>query len=237
MKQNQQKPLHAIFTDIPPHYDLINHIATLGLDTKWRNALARKCLENKPSKMLDLCCGTGDLALTVARFSNGQVEITGLDFSKEMLQFATHKAEERKITSIRFVYGDASAMPFEDGMFDSVGISFGFRNLTYANPAAKKHLSEILRVLKKGGRFVIAETSQPNSKFIRFFFHLYMKLFVAPIGILISKNKPAYRYFAKSTCEYYDKHQIKQLLLDAGFQSVEYKQMMLGASSIVLAVK
>lgn len=237
MKQKQQKPLHAIFTDIPPHYDLINHIATLGLDTRWRNALARKCLENNPAKMLDLCCGTGDLALTVAKFSKGSVEITGLDFSKEMLEFAAGKAQQRNITSINFVYGDASAMPFDDGTFDAIGISFGFRNLTYANPAANKHLSEIYRVLKKGGRFVIAETSQPNSKFVRFFFHLYMKLFVAPVGILISKNKPAYRYFAKSTCQYYDRHQIRQLLLGAGFESVEYKPMLLGASSIVLAIK
>lgn len=237
MKQKQQKPLHVIFSDIPPHYDLINHIATLGLDSRWRNALARKCLENSPSKMLDLCCGTGDLALTVAKFSNGSTEITGLDFSEEMLKVAAQKATKRNAPSVNFVYGDAGCMPFEDGTFDSVGISFGFRNLTYANPAAKKHLSEILRVLKKGGRFVIAETSQPNSKFVRFFFHLYMKLFVAPVGILISKNKPAYRYFAKSTCEYYDRHQIKKLLLEAGFQSVEYKPMMLGASSIVLAIK
>ena len=172
MKQKQQKPLHAIFSDIPPHYDLINHIATLGLDSRWRNALARKCLENCPSKMLDLCCGTGDLALTVAKFSNGSVEIIGLDFSKGMLQFATYKAEESKITSIKFVYGDAGSMPFEDETFDSVGISFGFRNLTYANPASKKHLSEIFRIVKNGGRFVVAETSQPNSKFVRFFFHL-----------------------------------------------------------------
>ncbi|NTU61589.1 MAG: class I SAM-dependent methyltransferase, partial [Caldiserica bacterium] len=118
MKQKQQKPLHAIFTDIPPHYDLINHIATLGLDTRWRNALARKCLENNPAKMLDLCCGTGDLALTVAKFSKGSVEITGLDFSKEMLGFAAGKAQQRNITSINFVYGDASEMPFDDGTFE-----------------------------------------------------------------------------------------------------------------------
>jgi demethylmenaquinone methyltransferase/2-methoxy-6-polyprenyl-1,4-benzoquinol methylase len=232
-----KKPLHDIFSDIPRHYDIINHIVTLGLDIRWRNALARKCLKNDPKKVLDLCCGTGDLVLTVAKFAMKDIALFGLDFSANMLDIARQKAAKRYIESINFTLGDAGDMPFEDETFDSIGISFGFRNLTYSNPASSKHLSEILRVLKKGGHFVIAETSQPQSRFVRFFFHLYMKAFVKPVGMMISGNKPAYRYFSKSTCEYFDRNQLKELLLGAGFESVDYKPMLLGASSLVVAVK
>lgn len=233
----KEKPLHAIFSDIPPHYDLINHLSTLSLDTRWRLALARKCLEKNPLRFLDLCCGTGDLVLTVSKISDGKTDLSGLDFSEHMLEFARDKANKMSKLPINFVYGDASAMPFGDETFDVVGISFAFRNLTYANPASSKHLSEILRVLKTGGRFVIAETSQPKSMFVRFFFHLYMRWLVAPAGGLISGNWKAYRYLAESTCRYFDRNQITDLLLKAGFSEVTYKPMLLGASSIVCATK
>jgi demethylmenaquinone methyltransferase / 2-methoxy-6-polyprenyl-1,4-benzoquinol methylase len=233
----KQKPLEAIFAEIPRHYDVINHIMTLGLDVRWRNALARKCLESNPSKVLDLCCGTGDLALTVARFAKIHVEIFGLDFSKNMLEIAVTKATKAHQERIHFTFGDASDMPFGNETFDSVGISFGFRNLTFANPLASKFLSEILRVLGKAGRFVIAETSQPSSGFIRFFYHLYLKAFVLPVGILISGNKSAYKYLIESSRRYYDRGQLTDLLLKAGFSKVVYKPMMLGATSLVVAQK
>lgn len=233
----KEKPLHAIFSDIPPHYDLINRLATLGLDSRWRLALARKCVETEPSRFLDLCCGTGDLVLTISKISDGKTELSGLDFSEHMLEFAKDKAKKKSRYPINFVFGDASAMPFADESFDVVGISFAFRNLTFSNPSSAKHLSEILRVLKKGGKFVIAETSQPKSMFIRFFFHIYMRLLVAPAGGLISGNWKAYKYLAESTCRYYDRDQIRDLLLKAGFSKVEYTPMLIGASSIVCATK
>ena len=231
------KPLETIFAEIPKHYDVINHIMTLGLDVRWRNALARKCLENNPPKVLDLCCGTGDLAFTIARFAKPETEIYGLDFSKNMLEVAAIKAKKAHQERINFTYGDASAMPFENETFDSVGISFGFRNLTFSNPLAHKFLSEILRVIKKGGRFVIAETSQPSSSFVRFFYHLYLKVFVLPVGIIISGNKPAYKYLIESSRRYYNREQITDLLLKAGFSKVVFKPMMLGATSLVVALK
>lgn len=237
MIKDKHKPLHAIFSDIPKHYDLINRIVTLGLDVHWRTALARKCLENDPGIFLDLCCGTGDLAFSASKNAKKSSSIVGLDFSLEMLKIARQKAKERNLQGISFIHGDASEMPFADETFDSIGISFGFRNLTYSNPSSKKHLSEIVRVLKKGGRFVIAETSQPRSKFVGFFFHLYMKLFVYPVGLVISGNKSAYKYFAQSTCNFYNRNQIVQLLKDAGFSIVEYKPMLFGATSLVMAIK
>lgn len=237
MKIEKTKPLHKIFSDIPKHYDMINRIVTLGMDVRWRKVLAKACLEGNPSIVLDLCCGTGDLAISMACFSKMNTRIIGLDFSKEMLKIALDKANNKGLKSIDFVHGDASEMPFDNETFDSIGISFGFRNLTYANISSEKHLSEIIRVLAKGGRFAIAETSQPQSKFVRFFFHLYMRLFVLPVGVLISGNRPAYKYFAKSACEYYDRSQITELLLKAGFSTVKYRPMMFGATSLIVAVK
>jgi len=140
-KQSARKPLHKIFTDIPRHYDLINGLITWGLDKRWRRAAALKCLSKKPQRMLDLCCGTGDLALTVARLADYPIEIRGLDFSQPMLEIAARKASALKGKAIVFDQGDASKMPYEDGSFDCVSNSFGFRNLTYNNPQSKEHLS------------------------------------------------------------------------------------------------
>lgn len=236
-KQNVRKPLHKIFTDIPNHYDLVNHLITWGLDKRWRKAAALKCLSKKPQRMLDLCCGTGDLALTVARLADYPIEIRGLDFSQPMLEIAAQKASSLKGKTIAFDQGDASKMPYENGHFDCVSNSFGFRNLTYNNPQSREHLSEILRVLKPGGRLVVVESSQPRSSFVRFFYHLYMRYYVYWVGVIVSGNKPAYRYLSESTIKYYSPPELEKLLTSAGFREVNYHPMLFGASGIYEAIK
>ena len=161
------KPLYGIFTDIPPRYDLINRLITWGMDRKWREKAARECLALKPQRILDLCCGTGDLSLTIAARADYPLEVKGLYYSHPMLDIASGKAALLKEEKITFIQGDASNLPFEDGYFDNVGISFAFRNLTYRNPLASRHLSEIIRVLKPGGACVIVESSQPGNRLIR----------------------------------------------------------------------
>jgi len=234
----QRKPLYGIFTDIPPHYDLINTLITWNMDKRWRRLAARACLAASPRNFLDLCCGTGDLAIEVARLASPEVEITGLDYSQPMLDIAVEKARrlagERKI---RFFQGVAASMPFPDGFFDSLGISFAFRNLTYRNPLAGKHLSEILRVLKKGGRCVIAESSQPDCRVIRTLYHFYMRGYVSSLGTWLSGNKPAYRYLAESASRYYTPSEMKTLLTESGFTTVSYRPLFFGVAGIYTAIK
>ncbi|MFC1913844.1 ubiquinone/menaquinone biosynthesis methyltransferase [Chloroflexota bacterium] len=234
----QPKPLHRIFTALPPRYDLINHIITLGLDNRWRQLAARACLEGKPIRVLDLGCGTGDLTINLALLAENAVEITGLDYSQPMLELAQKKAAEAGAGErVKFVHGEAASLPFPEGYFDCVGISFAFRNLTYKNPVRLKHLGEVLRVLRQGGRYIIVESSQPGNSAIRALFHLYLRAFVKPAGILLSRNKGAYHYLAESASRFYSPEEIKGMLLTAGFRDVSYHPLLFGAAGIHTATK
>jgi demethylmenaquinone methyltransferase/2-methoxy-6-polyprenyl-1,4-benzoquinol methylase len=234
----QTKPLHGMFTDVPPRYDLVNHVITWYLDTGWRRLAAATCLAGKPSRVLDLCCGTGDLALDLAGMAGKATKITGLDYSQPMLEIAAAKAKAAGLNKkVVFIEGDAAAMPFPDGHFDCVGISFAFRNLTYKNPHTAAYLAEVLRVLAPGGRFVIVETSQPPSRFIRWCYHLYLRAFVAPVGQLLSGNRGAYHYLAESARRFCNPRQAEELLLGAGFAAFEHRPLLLGATAIYVAVK
>ena len=227
-----------MFTAVPHHYDLINHVITLGLDKRWRWKAARECLTSQPERVLDLCCGTGDLAINLAQQAENNVALTGIDYSRPMLEIATKKtgllAGDRKIS---FIYGDAANLPFPDRYFDCVGISFAFRNLTYKNPLARHHLAEVLRVLGAGGRFVIAETSQPKSKLIRKLYHLYLRWFAFRAGYLLSGNRQAYHYLAESAARFSTPEEVGEMLITAGFRQVSFHPFFLGAAGIHVAVK
>jgi demethylmenaquinone methyltransferase/2-methoxy-6-polyprenyl-1,4-benzoquinol methylase len=236
-KSEPKKPLQLIFTAVPPRYDLINHVITWGMDGWWRLKAARECLSSAPRRVLDLGCGTGDLAIQMAKMAD-DIEVIGLDYSLPMLEIARKKARrlarEKKIT---FVYGDAAHLPFPDGYFDCADISFAFRNLTYRNPLAERYLVEVLRVLAPGGRFIIVETSQPKAKLIRSLFHLYMRSFVFGLGWLISGQRGAYHYLAHSASHFYTAEELKELLIRVGFGQVNYRRLFWGVSAIHVAVK
>jgi demethylmenaquinone methyltransferase/2-methoxy-6-polyprenyl-1,4-benzoquinol methylase len=230
------RPLHGMFTAVPRRYDLVNHVITWFLDKRWRRKAAKECLAARPRWVLDLCCGTGDLAIDIARLADRNVEVTGIDYSEPMLRIANIKAAASE-TEVAFIYGDAAAMPFSDGYFECVGISFAFRNLTYKNPLTKSYLSEVHRVLAPGGRFVIVETSQPKSGLIRTLFHLYLRCFVAHAGHWLSGNKSAYRYLAESARNFYNADEVKDLLLSSGFREFYSRPLLFGAAAIYVAVK
>ena len=237
-KATCSEPLYGMFTAVPPRYDLINHLITWGLDKRWRWQAARECLTSQPGKVLDLCCGTGDLAINLARLAGNHVELTGLDYSQPMLEIATQKAERLAVgEKVSFVYSDAANLPFSDGYFDCIGISFALRNLTYKNPLAQRHIAEILRVLSDGGRLVVVETSQPRAKLIRKLYHLYLRWFVSRMGYLLSGNRGAYHYLAESAARFYTSEELGELLVIAGFRQVSFRPLSLGTIGICVAVK
>lgn len=226
-----------MFTAVPPSYDLINHIASLGMDKRWRRLAAAVCLEEKPRRVLDLGCGTGDLTISIARLADEDVAITGLDYSLPMLERARQKAARAGVAEkIKFVHGEATHLPFPDSSLDCVGISFAFRNLTYKNPLCRPHFTEVQRVLKPGGRYVIVESSQPENRVIRTLFHCYMRAVTRPLGTLISANRGAYRYLAESMSRFYTPREVREMLLSAGFRSVSYRPLLFGAVGIHVAI-
>jgi demethylmenaquinone methyltransferase/2-methoxy-6-polyprenyl-1,4-benzoquinol methylase len=236
-KKEPGRPLYHIFTRIPDKYDLINHVVTLGMDTGWRRQAALACLKDNPGRILDICCGTGDLAITVARLAQYKPEINGADYSQPMLEIAAAKASAAGLDNIRFINADVAHLPFPDGHFDCITISFAFRNLTYNNPRTDEYLKEILRVLKPDGRFVIVESSQPKSAFFRFLDHLYLRLWVFPTGYLISGNKEAYKYLAESAEHFYSAEEMQEYLVKAGFKQATAKRLFFGAAAIYTATK
>ncbi len=231
------RPLQKMFLDIPAKYDLMNRILTLRLDEQWRKMAARECVVDHPKRILDLCTGTGDLALHISRMTSVSAEIFALDFSPPMLEIARRKSQKHSIDHIRFLEGDAAVLPFEDSTLDVIGIAFAFRNLTYKNPDHEKFLREIVRILNDNGKFVIVETSQPESKILRYLFHFYLHVFVTGLGGRISGHKTAYRYLAASATHFYSYPELKKLLLSSGFKTVSYRPLLGGIAGITIARK
>ena len=234
----QKRPLYSIFTAVPGRYDLVNRVFTWGLDERWRRMTARTCLITAPGRVLDLCCGTGDLAIWLARLAPVGAEVVGLDYSLPMLERAREKAGRFSLeNSLTFVHGDVNDLPFRDGYFDAIGISFAFRNLTYKNPRTERYLQEVVRVLKPGGEFVIVESSQPPNRIIRALAHAYERWFVYRVGYWITKYRPAYKYLAESAQKFYTAEELGDLLVRAGFSSVKVQRLLFGAAAVHVAVK
>ena len=237
VNESGYRPLQKMFMEVPGNYDRMNRILTWRLDERWRKMAARECVSDDPEKVLDLCTGTGDLAMHLAGLLNGTTEIYGLDYSVPMLDIARQKARQKDISSIEFISGDAVDMPFDDDSIDSIGIAFAFRNLTFRNRDRDKFLAEIYRILKPGGKFVIVESSQPGSSFLRFLFHLYLRVVVSVFGSILSKHKGAYKYLAFSAIHFYKPDELRKLLQETGFRQVEYIPLFAGIAGITTVKK
>lgn len=232
----ESRPLQKMFSAVPRRYDIINRMFTWRLDELWRARAVKECLEDAPACMMDLCTGTGDLALRIASRAGAGTLIVGADFSLPMLEEARIKAE-RAGARIPFIPADASELPFKNGSFNAISIGFGFRNLTYRNPKRDRYLAEIFRVLAPGGRFVIVESSQPRFRLYGALVHLYVRTMVSFLGGIISGQRGAYRYLAHSSINFYGPEELCELLKGAGFVRVRYRLMLGGVAAIHVAYK
>jgi demethylmenaquinone methyltransferase / 2-methoxy-6-polyprenyl-1,4-benzoquinol methylase len=164
--------VQGIFSLIADKYDLFNILSSFGIDRSWRRAAVRAANLKTSSRVLDLCAGTGDLSLALAR-QGRPAEVVGTDFVPEMLAVAEQKARGfGGRTKISFSVADAQDLPFPDSSFDVATVAFGVRNL----PDRTANFAEVMRVLKPGGRYVILEFSRPSFAPWRWFYHLYLRL-------------------------------------------------------------
>ena len=176
------------FDKIARTYDRLNRVMTLGLDRRWRKRAvsAVKSEKLKVKCVLDVACGTGDM---VRELQNHGCHVTGVDLSEEMLIIA-----ESKAPTATYMIADAEHLPFENDCFDAVTCAFGVRNFVHL----EQGLSEMLRVLKPGGRMVILELATPDSPLIRPFYNLYTKHIIPWLGSRIAGNREAYTYLPES---------------------------------------
>jgi len=198
-----------MFDRIAPVYDAMNHAMTAGLDRRWRKETARAVV-SPGDRVLDACCGTGDLAL--ADLHAGGARVTGLDFSERMLERARAKSSE-----VEWVQGDALALPFADGSFDGATVGFGVRNLDDLEAG----LRELRRVLRQGGRLGILEITRPRG-LLRPFYKLWFDGLIPLAGKLLPGGS-AYTYLPASVRRFPEAKDFAELMKTAGFEQVGYR--------------
>jgi demethylmenaquinone methyltransferase / 2-methoxy-6-polyprenyl-1,4-benzoquinol methylase len=229
--------VREMFTQIAPRYDLLNHVLSMQLDRLWRARVTgrlRPILDRPDALVLDLCCGTGDLALSLAR--HARARILGADFAHAMLVRAKEKSAGQsaaKIRPIPFLEADALRLPFASNSFDAVTAAFGFRNL--AN--YERGLREIHRVLKPGAAIAILEFTEPPDSFLGNAYRWYFTNILPRIGGLLSGDPAAYKYLPTSVSRFLRPGDLAALMTTAGYTSVQFQTWTFHTVALHLAKK
>jgi demethylmenaquinone methyltransferase / 2-methoxy-6-polyprenyl-1,4-benzoquinol methylase len=221
------RQVRDMFGQIAPRYDLLNHLLSFQLDRLWRARAAghlSAILARPNALVLDLCCGTGDLALALAR--EGKARILGADFSHPMLVRArgktaslTGNSSSHQIEAVRFFEADALRLPFANASFDLVTTAFGFRNLSNYEAG----LREIQRILKPGGTLAILEFTEPPDTILGNAYRWYCRTLLPRIGGFISGNRSAYAYLPKSVSRFFSPQELASFMSSVGYNSVEFR--------------
>jgi len=221
--------VREMFARIADRYDVLNHLLSANIDKRWRRTVAERVSERiqADSRILDVACGTGDLALTL--FETTGAEVFATDFCRPMLTIAAAKVGTR----VTLVEGDALRLPFAEGMFDAVTIAFGLRNLA----SVKGGLTELYRVLKRGGSLAVLEFSRPVNPAFRAVFGTYFTRVLPIMGGLVIGSKSAYTYLPDSVSRFPDQHQLARAFEQAGFIEVAFENLTGGVAALHLGTK
>ena len=215
--------IRRMFEAVAPRYDRMNRILSVGLDQGWRRAALRELDCAPGSRILDLCCGTGDLALLLPR----DLRPVGCDLTPAMLEIAHAKAARRRM-AFPGVAGDAMRLPFANDVFDAAVVGFGIRNL----PDLERGLAEIHRVLSPGAKLVILEFSRPESRVVRLGHGAWLRLAVPGLARLAASGGEPYDYLKDSILSFPDAGALARTLGGAGFGAVSYRHLALGTVAI-----
>ena len=223
--------MNDLFDTIAARYDLINDLQSFGWHRIWKRRLVRMASSNAEAHALDLCCGTGDVALALARRG---LEVTGLDFSEPMLAIARRRAAEAGFTSgaakpgLRFVRGDAQQIPFPDGSFEVVTISYGLRNLADLEGG----LREMKRVLRPGGHVLALDFGKPDNGVWRAIYFGYLRHFVPLLGRWLCGDADTHGYILESLMHFPAQKGVAAKMVGLGFDDVGILNLFGGVMSI-----
>jgi demethylmenaquinone methyltransferase / 2-methoxy-6-polyprenyl-1,4-benzoquinol methylase len=217
----------AMFSEIAPSYDRLNHLLSINIDKLWRRFTVKKlkdALSRPDAIALDLCCGTADLTLELAKHAR----VIGCDFCHPMLTIGNEKIKTRQVRRAFLAEGDALRLPFADRSFDVVTIAFGLRNLENVEGG----LAEILRVLKPGGSAAALEFSRPVIPVFRQAFEFYFHNVLPHIGSLVSGSGGAYRYLPASVRAFPDQKRLVDIMREVGYANARYHNLTGGVAAL-----
>lgn len=221
-----------MFDTISKNYDGLNRVISLGIDVSWRKKVVKLIGATNPKQILDIATGTGDLALMMSKLNPER--IVGLDISPGMLEVGKEKIAKANLSDkIEMIVGDSENMPFDNNTFDAITVSFGVRNFENLD----KGLSEIHRVLKPGGIFVVLETSNPTKFPFKQGYKFYTNYILPIIGKLFSKDKIAYSYLSESANSFPFGAAFNNILTKNGFKNADSLPVTFGVASIYTSTK
>ena len=228
----KKQQVAKMFNSISGRYDFLNHFLSLGIDIRWRKKAIRHLKKFNPDTILDVATGTGDFAIESLKLNPSKV--VGVDISEGMLEVGRKKIETLGLDSkITMLAGDSENLPFSDNSFDAVIVAFGVRNFENLD----KGLSELYRVLKRGGNLVVLEFSKPGKFPMKQLYGIYFKYILPLIGRLISKDRTAYTYLPESVEAFPDGEQFLSHLRNLEFKSCNSRPLTFGVSSLYTATK
>ena len=228
----KKEQVATMFNNISAKYDLLNHLLSFGIDIYWRKQAIKQLKAHKPKFMLDIATGTGDFALEALALQPDK--IIGVDISEGMLDVGKQKMRKMGLSEkIELQLGDSEKLLFEDNTFDAITVAFGVRNFENL----ERGLSDMHRVLKKGGVAVVLEFSNPRSFPMKQLYGFYSAYILPLIGRMVSKDTAAYTYLPDSVKAFPDGEKFLEIYKKVGFTNVQWKPMTFGICSIYVGHK
>ena len=225
--------VEAMFNNIAPAYDTLNHRLSWNIDKGWRRKAIKALLPYRPQTMLDIATGTGDFAIMAAKMLRPK-QLIGVDIAEEMMAVARQQVETEHLgNNISFKRDDCMDLSFDDNTFDAVTAAFGIRNFSDLD----KGLSEMCRVLKTGGKLSIVELTTPVTFPMKQLFKIYSHTFLPIYGRIISKDQSAYKYLTATIEAFPQGEQMTEILKKAGFREATFKRLTSGICTMYLATK
>lgn len=232
--QSKEERVHHVFEKIYNNYDSMNSVISFQRHKAWRKDVMKHMQVKNQESALDVCCGTGDWSISLAKKTGPDGRVVGLDFSQNMLAVAKEKQKHTiPMKQLRFMHGNAMELPFDDNSFDYVTIGFGLRNV----PDYMTVLKEMYRVVKPGGKVVCLETSQPSLFGYRQLYYFYFRFIMPLLGRLLAKSYEEYAWLHESAKDFPGKQELKQMFKKAGLSHVQVKSYAGGAAAMHMGVK
>ena len=220
--------VHGVFSGVADKYDLMNDVMSAGVHRIWKAAMMDWLAPRSSQRLLDVAGGTGDIAFRFLKRAPGAQAVV-LDLTENMLINGRKRAEAAKVAErLDWIVGDAMALPFEANSFDVYTISFGIRNVTRIGDA----LTEAYRVLKRGGRLMVLEFSQVRNPALKKGYDLYSFNVIPRLGQLIAGDRDAYQYLVESIRKFPDQDRFAEMLRQAGFENVKYRNLSMGIAAL-----